>query len=294
MILPPHILDNGGVAVVTAVNDDAVFNGSLLRSPEMASVKELRVQRGYASAGLAYNGGIKTSASPVMVFAHQDIFFPQGWFEFLSQTIREIAIKDPNWGVLGVYGTGTSGQAIGHIYSTGLEKVLGHPLEEPQEASSLDEVVLVVRRSAGLQFDEALPGFHLYGTDICLQARNQGLKCYVVSDFCIHNSNGLSVLPSDYTRAFLYMRRKWRGHLPVKTPCMLITRWGIPLLQHNLAVWTKVMFNRYPVGKRCADPSALYRRLLREGRIQNLVAAQREISGGQAPVCCAAQEASDH
>lgn len=158
----------------------------------------------------------------------------------------------------------------------------------------MDEVVLVVRRSSGLQFDEALPGFHLYGTDICLQARKQGLKCYVVSDFCLHNSNGLSVLPSAYTRAFLYMRRKWRGYLPIKTPCMSITRWGIPLLQHDLAVWIKVVFRRYPVGRRCADPSVLYRRLLREREIQSAVTAQRGISGGLAPEFCVAREASDH
>jgi hypothetical protein len=271
---PPHYsLGNGGIAVVTAVNDDAVFNGSLMRSPEMATAKELRVQRGCTSAGQAYNAGIRTSASPVMVFAHQDIFFPEGWFEWLSQAIRELTIKDPRWGVLGVYGIGMSGQAIGHIYSTGMAQVLGHPLEEPQEARSLDEVVLVVRRSSGLQFDEALPGFHLYGTDICLQARNQGFKCYVVSGFCIHNSNGLSVLPAAYTRAFLYLRRKWRGHLPIQTPCMPITQWGIPLLQHNLAIGIKVVFNRHPVGKRCADPSALYHRMLREGGISSAVAA---------------------
>ncbi len=273
MTILRHTLDNGGIAVVVAVNDEAVFNGSLMRSPEMASAKELRVQRGCASAGQAYNAGIKLSASPVMIFAHQDVFFPGGWFELLSQTIQEIAIKDPNWGVLGVYGIGMSGEAIGHIYSTGLEKVLGRPLEEPREVCSLDEVVLVVRRSSGLQFDEALPGFHLYGTDICLQARNRGLKCYVVSSFCIHNSNGLSVLPSAYTRAFLYMRRKWRGHLPITTPCMQITQCGVPLLQHNLAIWIRTVFNRHQRGKRCADPSALYSRLLREGGIQGAVTA---------------------
>ena len=46
--------------------------------------------------------------------------------------------------------------------------------ELPARVATLDELLLIVRRDAGLRFDPDL-GFHLYGADICLQASEQGL-----------------------------------------------------------------------------------------------------------------------
>jgi hypothetical protein len=253
--------DAAEFTVVVAVNNDAVLNDSLLRSPEIRSVREVLIQRGGASAGQAYNAGMKAAQTEVVVFVHQDVYFTAGWFPAVSQKIAAISAKDPQWGVLGVYGIGLSGAGVGHLYSTGLQRVLGSPFAKPAEVGSLDEVVLIVRRAAGLRFDENLPGYHLYGTDICLEARRQGMKCYAISAFCIHNSNGLAMLPLAYLKAFLYVRRKWRAHLPILTPCMTITRWGMPLIRHYVESLVGLA-RRHQVGGRCSDPSALYRQLL--------------------------------
>jgi hypothetical protein len=250
--------------VVAAVNNDTVLRDSLMRSPDMQSVREVLVQRGSSTAGEAYNSGMNASASDVIVFAHQDVYFPQGWFGSLARAIAAISARDPDWGVLGVFGISLFGAEAGHLYSTGLRRVLGCPFEEPLEVSSLDEVVLVVRRSSGLQFDEKLPGFHLYGADICLEARRKGLKCYAISAFCVHNSNGLDQLPPSYSSAYFYMRDKWRNQLPIRTPCMAITRWGLPLFRHNLE--SRLARNRKS-GARCTDPATLYQQLLQENRL---------------------------
>jgi hypothetical protein len=255
-------------AVVVASNDVAVLNNSLMRSPEISS-KEVVIRRNFASASQAYNSGIDSSTAEIVVFAHQDVFFPDGWFRSVTESINRLSAIDPNWGVLGIYGISLSGEGTGHLYSTGLQRVLGHPFEKPVEISSLDEVVLIVRRSSGLRFDEQLPGFHLYGTDICLESRRAGLKSYAISAFCIHNSNGLGHLPSSYSRALFYMRDKWRQYLPIRTPCMVISRWGIPLMRHYLE--SLFSLNR-KAGMRCDDPSALYARLLKEKQVD--VAAQ--------------------
>jgi len=259
--------------VVAAVNNDTVLRDSLMRSPDMQSVREILVQRSCSSAGEAYNSGMNASASDVIVFAHQDVYFPQGWFGSLARAIAAISARDPDWGVRGVFGISLSGAEAGHLYSTGLRRVLGCPFEEPLEVSSLDEVVLVVRRSSGLQFDEKLPGFHLYGADICLEARRMGLKCYTISAFCVHNSNGLDQLPPAYSRAYFYMRDKWRNQLPIRTPCMAITRWGLPLFRHNLE--SRLARNRKS-GARCADPATLYQQLLQENRLGSAGAAAWE------------------
>ena len=36
---------------------------------------------------------------------------------------------------------------------------------------SFDELLIVLRRDSGLRFDEGLPGWHMYGTDIVQTAR---------------------------------------------------------------------------------------------------------------------------
>jgi hypothetical protein len=260
-------------AVVAAVNDDTVLKNSLMRSPEMEPDREVFIRRGCSSAGQAYNSGMKASTSDIIVFAHQDVYFPQGWFGSVARSIAAISARDPDWGVLGVFGISLSGAEAGHLYSTGLRRVLGCPFEEPLEVSSLDEVVLVIRRSSGLQFDEQLPGFHLYGADICLEARRKGLKCYAISAFCVHNSNGLDKLPPAYSRAYFYMRDKWRNQLPIRTPCLAITRWGLPWFRHGLE--SRLARNRKS-GARCADPATLYQQLLKENRIESAGAAAWE------------------
>jgi len=53
---------------------------------------------------------------------------------------------------------------------------------------TLDEIVLIFRRDSGLSFDETLPHFHFYGTDICMRAAEQGRQCYAISAFCVHNT----------------------------------------------------------------------------------------------------------
>ncbi len=269
---PEGIIPTGAseFAVVVAVNNEKVLKDSLMRSPDIQSVREVLAQRNCSSAGQAYNSGMKASASDMIVFAHQDVYFPQGWFGSVARTITAISAKDPDWGVLGVYGISLSGAEAGHLYSTGLRRVLGCPFEEPLEVSSLDEVVLIVRRSSGLQFDEKLPGFHLYGADICLEARRKGLKCYAISAFCVHNSNGLDRLPPSYSRAYFYMRDKWRNQLPIRTPCMVITRWGLPLFRHNLE--SRLARNQKS-GARCTDPATLCQQLLNENRVGSAAAA---------------------
>ncbi len=257
------------MSVVVAANNDAVLHSTLLRSPELRSISEVFIQREARSAGQAYNAALQTAQAELMIFAHQDVFLPDGWFKTVSQAAAALAHHDSQWAVLGVYGVCPSGAGAGHLYSTGLQAVLGHPFDQPVEVCSLDEVVLIVRRSSGLRFDAALPGFHLYGTDLCLEARRQGMKCYAISAFCLHNSNGVARLPLAYLQALIYLRRKWRTQLPLFTPCLTITRWGMPLLRHYLESLAGWLQNRR-VGGRCADPAALYEQLLANNRRENL------------------------
>ncbi len=250
--------------LVVAVNDEAVLRGTLLASPDIDSHCQVIPKYGFSSAGAAYNSALAETTSDIVVFAHQDVYLPKGWFAALSRSLRALAITDPNWGVLGVFGVsrGNASDMRGHCYSTGLKRVLGDPFDAPIEAGVLDELLLVVRRGSGLKFDNGLPSFHLYATDICLQARANGMKCYIVSAFCVHNSNGVKYFTLDYWRSYIYMRRKWWGILPVKTCCSTISKSFLPMMAQVVSDIRQWLRGNRVVGTRCTDVSGLYRTVI--------------------------------
>lgn len=223
--------------------------------------------RGFGSAAAAYNAGIGRTSADILVFAHQDVYLPYGWDQMLAAAIDGLTNTDPTWAVLGVFGMAHDVKPRGHMYCTGLEKVLGGPFIDPIACNALDELVLIVRRSSGLLFDPLLPGFHLYGTDICLEARRRGLRSYIIPAFCIHNTAGLDFLPWGFWRAYFFMRRKWWQELPVKTLCTTIGRIPTPLIEHPLRSAYSRYLRRRRMGKRVPNPAALHQELLRSGQV---------------------------
>jgi hypothetical protein len=217
--------------------------------------------RGFTSAGAAYNAGIRQSTGEILVFAHQDVYLPSEWDSQLAAAVSQLSQSAPNWAVLGVWGITRESKAHGYMYCTCMQKMLGQPFRQPVPCASLDEVVLILRRSAALQFDEQLPGFHLYGTDICLVAMQAGFSSYVIPAFCIHNACGQTFLPWAFWLAYFYFRHKWKERLPIRTPCTVITRSCYPLLLHPAQSFIAHFVKRQRVGARVLDPGALYRAL---------------------------------
>lgn len=245
-------------SIVVASNSDDVLQTNLLGSGEANSAMEVVVQRNATSAATAYNAGLAICTSDVVVFAHQDVFLPAGWAKVLSNSIERLAALDPQWGVAGVFGITAFGNGVGYTYSTGLRRFVGEPFQEAIPVRSLDEMVLVIRRSSGLRFDEQLPGFHLYGTDICLESEVRGMRNYALPCFALHNSCGVKWLPMSFWRAYMYLRRKWKDRLPVVTPCTEITVGCTPIINHILtAGWLSVRGRNTP-SCRVTNPESFY------------------------------------
>lgn len=213
------------ISFIAAVNDNEILKQNLLFSGVWKSTlkHEFLKKEGYKSASIAFNTAIDEAKNDLLVFIHQDIYLPEKWDYHLIEIIDEIEANDENWGVLGVYGISVNNNPVGFVYCNGEKKFLGEE-GAPVEVQSLDEVVLIMRKSAGLRFDENMPGFHLYATDICLTARELGKKCYAISNVCVHNTLKISVLPKSYWDCFNYVREKWVKYLPVKNPCFEIVR----------------------------------------------------------------------
>ncbi len=249
-------------SLVAAVNDDQVLNSTLLVSPAVDSNCEIIVRRGYSCAGAAYNSGLREAHNEIVVFAHQDVYLPATWLRDLAEALHTLEAAGSEWGVLGCFGATreTPPRLHGYCFSTGLRRVLGKPFQTLAPAQTLDELLLVVRRSSGLCFDEQLPGFHLYGADICLQAAANGLENFIIPAFCIHNANGIVRLPREFWRAYFYLRRKWKAALPVTTCCTTITAACMPIV-HRLAVECRDLLRPREVGQRCGNIPLLYEQL---------------------------------
>lgn len=247
--------------VISAVNNEEVLQSCLLSSPCLASASGVLLKRGYKSAALAYNAAIDEAKTDVLVFVHQDVFLPAGWDQRLDQALAQLTVQDPDWAVAGVWGVHESGSRSGHLFCVGLGQELGAVFAGGREVRTLDEVLLIVRQSSGVRFDSALPGYHFYGTDICLEAQRLKKKCYAISAFCLHNTNGYKMLPWQFWKSYLLMRRKWKAVLPVPSPCAKIT-WGCwPMIRWNLARVKNLVLNQHHPGKRVPQPAQLYRQI---------------------------------
>ena len=246
-------------------SDRGRLDTDLLSSPEIKNGKVgLTILWNQASAGAAYSRAIKTATAKVLVFAHCDVYFPQGWFERLEWELDRLSRIDSEWAVAGVGSITPSGEIVGRIFDTSLEPVFrqslgvfGKPLTTPVRIASADELVIIVRRASGVSFDPLLPEFHFYGTDIVLTAEKQGKHCYGLDMPLIHNAKAQLQLGNDYCRAFRYMVRKWCDRLPVQTTTILLTNKPFTLLRARIGTRYKALCapSTY-CNRRLSDPCA--------------------------------------
>jgi hypothetical protein len=211
--------------IAVSVNSEEVLQKNLLVSPGLldGGRNQLLVQRDFASASLSYNSAIEQAENDIVIFVHQDLYLPETWFADLRRCLAHLEESDPRWGVLGCYGSRKGAQGgLGRIYTRGLGSH-GQKISRPEPIETLDEIVLITRRSSGLRFDPALPHFHLYGPDICMTARQRGLVNYAFQGYCVHNTNQLLTLPKEFYSCYRYIRSKWACYVPIHTSCMKVS-----------------------------------------------------------------------
>lgn len=178
----------------------------------------------------AYNLGIKKSKYPILCFAHEDILFKTpSWGQLICDKL-----KNPSIGFIGVAGgllmprVPASWSALGvaknFIQSDRANRNKStHEFKTPNpeldmvEVCLLDGVLLCCRKEIfdTIAFDEVTyKGFHAYDIDICLQAKQNKLKNYVVFDVLIeHYSHGFR--SKEWVSNLLLLEKKWRKNLPM-------------------------------------------------------------------------------
>jgi hypothetical protein len=225
------------------LSDDATLKANLTASPCLGlnSPHEVIAIRNAPSAAAGLSLALAHARHELVVCVHQDVFLPSGWDQRVVDQYRLAEQRFGPIGVAGVYGVGPVREAPGQpLAAERIGRVVdrGRWLQEgpalPAPAATLDELLLIVRQDTPLRFDPAL-GFHLYGGDLCLQARERGLAVVVLDALCRHNSRSLALPESFFASAAVFVR-KWVHRLPIATPCAVFDSDGCVCLLGNTAL----------------------------------------------------------
>jgi SAM-dependent methyltransferase len=214
------------------VNNEASLRVNLLASPCLrpGTPHELLQARGCRTIADGLNAAVTRAKHRWVVCVHQDVYLPEGWDRVLASRLAEAEAKLGPIGVAGVIGAAHEGPIAPNAASPLVgwvldrDRLLRGPGSLPASAETLDELVLVIPRGTPLTFDPAL-GFHFYGADLCLQARDRGVAAVALEALCFHNQRGVN-LPVDFRASGQVFAKKWGHRLPVKTTCAVVDqRW---------------------------------------------------------------------
>jgi hypothetical protein len=221
------------LGIVAAVSNEKILKENLRQSPLIKNdCTPLLEIRGAKSASEAYNQDLRYfCTADLIIYAHQDVYIPESWYDNLAKALDQLEQQQKKWAVLGVFGKTKQGKAVGRLWDSGLGIELGMKYFTPTRVDALDELLIIINPKAGLNFDEKLTGFHLFGADICASARSLGYQCYAIHAPVIHNSKRIQSLGGDYSRAYRYLQKKWRRELPLNAICSNITPWGIEYMR---------------------------------------------------------------
>ncbi|GGH17263.1 hypothetical protein GCM10007036_18560 [Alsobacter metallidurans] len=249
------------ITIVSCSNSREILEQNLLRSPDVVSgALPVRVIKGARSAAAAYAAVIADPPSPVLVFAHQDIYFPAGWASRLREAMQMLDATDPSWAVIGCYGARQDGSQAGYLYDTSSRRLLGRPFGAPQKVAMLDEIVIVVRVAGGVNFDPALPGFHMYATELALAAAHAGRGVYVGDMPVVHNSASVPTLDASFGAAWRFVSRKWRSAMPVPNlMCRFMTGGDWPLWRWRIRNKIMLITGKRILYERVPDPTVYAR-----------------------------------
>lgn len=192
---------NTNLAVVVAVNDEKLFLDYVLASP---GLKEIAAQiipvRGSTSAAEAFYKGVKETDCPWILYCHQDVYFPDGSGSSIEKLLPSIS-KDTVLGFAGMAGKLNSDDVEGAgLVQSGRSGLLDFPSKRT-DAISLDEFAVVLNRECKYKIDPKL-GWHLWGTDLCLQSALDGLSAQVervlLTHYSSHDYVGYGGLPAEF------------------------------------------------------------------------------------------------
>jgi hypothetical protein len=170
---------------------------------------------------------------PFFILCHQDLRLDQGHgFDDLVRIVSDLSERDERWAVAGNAG-GSRALRVVRSLTDPHGGASGNSFPVP--VHSLDENFLLVRTGTGIRCSPELRGFHLYGTDLCLNGLAEGRQPYVIDFRVRHLSRGTR--DEEYATARDRFVARWSPHFAacyVRTTIELLFLSRLNLLRSSL------------------------------------------------------------
>jgi SAM-dependent methyltransferase len=170
-----------------------------------------------ASAAAAFADGAARAGSDWILYCHQDVYLPEGSGARLNALIESLEASGPADPIIGFVGLGLD-DATGPRYA-GLCNDRLNLLDFPASAAgvSIDECAVLMRRESRYRIDPAL-GWHLWATDLCLQAIfAQDAPARIVRIPIFHNSTNDGVLSDSFRESARRLMEKYPQQKTIPT-----------------------------------------------------------------------------
>ena len=214
-------------SICTLVTNEALYRAmceSFRRGGfDGADVEFLYIDNTSGNAFEAYEGLnclISHARGQYVILCHQDVVLIDDGREALLDRLHALEALDPTWALAGNAG-GLDHRRVA-IRITDRSGTYS-PKDLPQRAISLDENFIVMRSASRLGFSRDLEGFHLYGTDICLQAEVRGWSAYVIDFHLRHDGQG--EMGESFSKCQAELEEKYgrfMGGRAVRTTCTTV------------------------------------------------------------------------
>ena len=123
-----------------------------------------------------------------LIMCHQDVLFNFDTRRVLDDRIAELDSLDRNWALAGNAGKMHNGGVRARITDPHQSDTRLGPF--PSKMQTLDENFLIYDRKKPIAASHQLSGFHLYGSDLSLNAEALGYSMYVIDFHLHHKSQG--------------------------------------------------------------------------------------------------------
>jgi hypothetical protein len=161
--------------------DSFLNSGFNIKNTEFIYVDNDKVNK--YDAYTAIRRFLKRACGKYIIICHQDVVLVDDE-HVLSARLRELDDADSRWAMATNAGVDDKGrQFFRYVHPSGLEIRRG---DFPHRIAAADEHFLLLKASSGISPSPGLSGFHLYGTDIAVQAGLTGQTAYAIDFDLVH------------------------------------------------------------------------------------------------------------